>query len=275
MADILPWSFRSALEVSLRIVGVNELQRRQVVFNGADGFDLTEWMPPDEKWKAYRQRFHDLEKLDTIVVHITAVRGGYGVSRRRVAFWEQVLMGTKKPPSRFPVELLEVLPLGTLKDQASRLALWERYRNAPYHQIGAGNGDSIANHSLRRYSWHAGKGNFGVGWALDAGPNQALDSWMVDTGQASLATLAHRIDPTYQRPIRVVPHRCFTSGRVRDTNPTVWREVVKPVVEQTPNLWIDYEMRRGTGRPVPRSWDPDAVFDDRGRKIIDLGRAAA
>lgn len=274
MSELLPWSLRSAFEISLRLVGVTELQRRQVIFAGPHGFDLSSWTPPPDKAKAYVGRVHDLGELDTIVVHITAVRGGFGVSARRVRFWQAVLDGSARPPERFPVDLLRALPIGRIEDQARRLALWERYRTVPYHQIAAANGDSLANHDLARYSWHAGLGNYGVGWALDCGAGERLDDWLVSTGQASLGALIHRIDPTYSRTIWVVPHRAFTRGRVRDTGGEVWARVVKPVVLATPNVRIDYQLRMGTGRPVPIDWDPEALYDSKGRPLPAFREAA-
>jgi len=262
---MIPWSIRNFLELALRASGANEEQLRQTTFGGTTGFDLTTW---ESGKKQHPRKRHDLETLDLVVCHVSAVTGGFGVTKRAVKRWRKLLdAGAILHGKELPIEILEALPIGENEDRARRLALWERYRNIPYHQIGAGNGDSIANHSLDLWTYHGNTGNKGVGWALDCGADQDLDDWLVETGRASLRGLIQRIDPTCQRPIRVAHHRAFSAGRRGDTGRNVHREVILPVVESLDHVRIDYEIHGNKGRPVPDRWDDAALYDWKGRRI--------
>ena len=67
--------------------------------------------------------------------------------------------------------------------------------------------------------------------------------------------------------MKLGPHRCFSPSRYSDTNPKVHREIVLPCVRALPGLEVDYNMRKGRGRPVPITWDPDALYDAKGRRL--------
>ncbi len=260
---MVPWVFRNAWEQSLRAVGINEEQARQVTFGGADGFDLTSW---EKGTKQNNRKSHDLEELALVVGHVTDVTGGYGVSKRRVKFWLRALRnGTAM--EMVPSQVFFSLPYGEDIGRARRLALWERYRNAAYHQIGASNGDNIANHALELWKHHGNLGNYGAGWALDVGAKEELDEWKILTGRASLRSLLHRIDPTGQREILMAHHRAFSPDRRGDTGRQVHQEVILPVVRELDNVFMAYELWRGKGRPIPRDWDDDAHFNWKGKRL--------
>jgi hypothetical protein len=53
----------------------------------------------------------------------------------------------------------------------------------------------------------------------------------------------------------------------------VWTNVVLPVIDSIPELAADYDFKTATGRQIPRIWDPNALYDWRGRKI-EKARAA-
>lgn len=69
----------------------------------------------------------------------------------------------------------------------------------------------------------------------------------------------------------VVPHRAWSADRRVDTDKRVWGSVVKPTVaklnaERVPVV-IGYNTKAGGGLPIPRSWDPEALYDDKGRPV--------
>lgn len=214
-----------------------------------------------------------------IVVHVTAVVGGFGLAASARKRWRATLDHPFLVD--VPDELIsQLIDCGDVEQLdafygvvdpdllARRLGTWERYRSTPYHQIGSQAGDSIANRALSQRSYHAGLGNDGVGLAIDAGPQEPLSSDLIETGRLSLHNLANRLlDAGAPGPFKVQPHRCFDSNRVRDTDLYVWREIVLPVVAKRSDLYIDYELQLGTGRPVPREWDPSAMYDLRGRRV--------
>jgi hypothetical protein len=258
---MIPFFSRSTLTAWAVAVGLEERQQRQADF-AADGFEL--FSLPVVKPRMYREP-RDLSTLHRIVTHVTAVRGGFGVRKSRVRHWTDHIVNGRAVSTPLWGDL------GYPPDPV-RLALWERYRAAvPYHQIGAANGDNVANRELEHHTWHATKGNDGVGWALDVGATEDLDNWHVETGRASLRTLCARVlkasAKAQREGILVAPHRAFSPHRRGDTGANVHREVVIPVARGLDCLEIDYTVKRGRGRPIPRSWDPVATHDERGRKV--------
>lgn len=287
-----PFAIRSIIEQLKVTVASHERQQPQTAFH-VNGFEL--YALPIVEWKMYKED-RDLDNLDFIVSHITAVKGGFGVAKSKVKAWDQKLRAgtvpdalmlqlaragavdveTRLPEAGDNVTLLK--PRFVLTDEqraavAKRLALWERFRaSVPYHQIAAANGDNLANRELRHRTWHGSLGNFGVGWALDVGPNEALTSWHIETGRASLATLCNRILAVSAKArrdgIRIAPHRAFDRDRREDNGAAAHREIVIPTARAVDALSIDYTMVLGKGRPIPRSWDPAALFDDKGKRIL-------
>lgn len=288
-------SSRSAYENLLKGLALRETQERQRQF-AEHGWNL--FALPIEDWNAYKEP-RALEDLDFIVTHVTDVKGGFGVSKLALSKWLRRLRANQ--PGLYNSTGYEAIdsqlvdagvwtPAWTFdettvhrcftlvggSDQlpllARRLALWERYRGkVPYHQIGAANGDNVANRELEHVTWHGSLGNFGVGWSLDVGHSQDLENWHIETGRASLETLYRRIMAVSSRAqakgVRLAPHRAFSGKRLADTDYRVHREVVLPVVHKLDGLDIDYEMRKGTGRPVPDTWDDNALFDAKGNRL--------
>lgn len=266
---MFPWAIRSILEALQVAAGIAERQREQVTF-AEDGFDLTrsEVLPVVEP-KMYKT-LRNLDELDFIVSHVTAVTGGFGVSKKRVRYWAEILDSSS-------MRLALLLEEHGLTDEpptllAQRIALWERYRkNVPYHQIGAANGDNIHNRALSDRTWHGSLGNFGVGWALDVGANQVLENWHIETGRASLRTLTGRIlkvsEAARTKGVRIAPHRAFSPSRRNDTGANVHREIIVPCAQELDALDIDYHISKGKGRPVPSKWDSAALYDNKGRKL--------
>jgi hypothetical protein len=284
MLNLMFWSGRNAFEIFKIAMQLAERQIEQQKFRQG-GYELFEL--PVEQWKA-SSRLRDLSKLNYIVTHVTAVKGGFGVSSTARKRWERILGSGRLLRSTGHPSLDEQLEAGGVwfrreggfepadgedtRSIANRLGLWQRYRSSvPYHQIASRNGDIIKNRELSHRTWHANAGNFGAGFAVDCGPDEKLDSWMIETGRQALRVLYTRIidvsEYAQKHGVRVVPHRAFSSGRRRDTNPEVHREIVIPVVKEIDGLDIDYKMQMDKGRPIPREWDPNALYDSRGRRI--------
>jgi hypothetical protein len=256
---MFPFGFRNLSELLQIATGRYERHRWriQISFNPS-GFELFDL--PIKKWKAAKE-LRTPDEINLIVAHITAVDGGFGVSKKRVAFWEKQLLNIGDEYR----DLISQIP-DREDATAQRLALWERFRGTlSYHQIGAQNGDSLANRELEHRTYHGNTGNRGAGWALDVGPKEKLTPWLIQTGQASLTHLVRRLSDAH--PITVAPHRCFSASRREDTGGDVWRRVVLPVVQQFDHLRVDYDLAENGGRPIPRSWDPSATHDDKGRKL--------
>src|SRR5688572_3826693 len=78
---------RNAMEQARIAVGQLERQVRQAHFVEGGAFDISSLPIPKGKEKAYPDP-RNVAELNTIVVHVTGVRGGFGVSKRRVKHWE-------------------------------------------------------------------------------------------------------------------------------------------------------------------------------------------
>lgn len=246
------FALRSIVEAARVKLGTHERQAPQSDFadNGFELFDL-----PIRKQKAY-SRPRDVTRVGLVVVHVTAVRGGFGVSRSAVARWRSEIEAGFPTLAPSIVGQFPIVEDGNVELAAKRLALWERFRDVPYHQVACRNGDVLSNHPLSRHSWHGNGGNVGVGWAIDCAPDEQLDDWMAETGRASLQILIDRLRRETRQPvIKLAPHRAFSASRRNDTGPIVWREVVEPVIKLYEGQVVAaYDMRAGGGAAVPGSW---------------------
>ena len=235
-----------------------ELQRPSA---GVRPIDLT-FVPPNKE-STYGSR--DPLKVIDVVVHVTDVKGGYGIAKYQIdkqrALYRKGLIDAR---------LLDQLPNpNDLETSFRLLALWARYANEPYHWIGARNGTTIHNHITGLRTAHGNWGNRGVGWAADCGRNEPMDAGMLVSFQQSLQWC---IEQTYQdnggQRIRITPHRAYSKARRPDPNRNVWLHIVKPVVTRlTTQAYLDYDHFEDTGLPVPNTWDPDARYDAKGKRL--------
>ncbi len=239
----------------------------------------------------------DVTEIDLVVGHVTDVRGGFGVQRWGPTGWQHWLRELEA--SRVPPEIMVQLgraeanaitpariaitvsnyqkdPAKTLawaySEIAKRIALWSRWRNTPYHQISGGNGDVVDNRRLASRTKASSAGNDGVAWAMDRHHKQPMTPDDVETGKVGLRRLVQRLrEQGNKRRLRYGPHGCFDGMRWADTSAIVHREVVIPAVAEIHasdpyGFFIDYEAAKAGGRPIPRSWDPNALHDERGRR---------
>lgn len=274
------FSIRSLQAAILVAIGLHERQTEQVDFatRGFELYDVETGAPllPITAKKAYNTPLSP-DTTDETTVHVTAVRGGFGVSKSRVQYWREeiddafrhtnpLLVAQLYEAHKVPVG--EILPLELA---ARRLATWERFKNVPYHGLGIRNGDCIANHPLSRHSWHGNAGNRGTGWALDCAPDEKLEAWMIETGRVSFEIHCARMYAWSSRVrttgLRILAHRQHSASRRQDPGAYVWREVIKPVVSALDYVDIDYWTKTSSGLQIPRSWDDAALYDDKGRKV--------
>lgn len=207
-----------------------------------------------------------LDTVDTLVVHQTAVE--FGVSRRAVEQWRRLLNDGKWATASI------ARSYGT--DVAEELALHERFWNTvPYHFASLLNGDVLHVHPLTWRTWHAGHGNYGVGWAQEGlFPSLAnlrrprhteLSDHVVEVARSSMRVAVLKSRELGCPIRRVQPHRCYSLARGGDTGEEVWRRVVLPVAEEL-DLKPDYELKLG-GLQISRDWDDAAMYDSRGRRL--------
>lgn len=257
--------YRNLVSVLAYAAGIEEAQERQQTF-AKRAFDIGSM--PWSKRKAHR-RLRLPGSVDRIVIHVTGVRSGFGVNKRARKRWERTVEhGLVDADLVKQLVDAEANRFGDGK-LAQRLALWERYRDTPYHEIASRNGDVLRNRSLAQRSYHAGKGNDAAGLAIDCAHDEELDGWLIDTGRAALVDLNRRLrrHGDDDREILVGPHRGTSNQRRLDPNEWVWREIVIPTVAALDDVSIDYEWKLGTGRQVPDVWDPDALYNMKGRQL--------
>lgn len=176
-----------------------------------------------------------------VTVHVTDVAGGFGVSKAQIK--------------------------AAGGDYAT--ALLRRYHGCAYHRIVSRRVGLVTNHPLSLRTSHGNGGNRGAGWAIDCGHAEALSDAFI---AAAIDSLEDLVLDTYEatgETVIVVPHRVFSKKRTADTSREVWSRIVRPAIDRLDEDWsgvarIDYMLVSG-GRPVPRSWDDRALFDDRGR----------
>jgi hypothetical protein len=270
------FGLRALNEALFKALGIYQPQTKQTVFadSGFELFDEQGHIFPITEAKAYPKP-RNVGIVDLMVGHISAVKGGFGVSAARKRYWLRELGDTRRAWHPSLTKQLVALPPMAAAAIAERLALWERFANVPYHEIALQNGDAIANHPLSRHTWHANGGNTGVGLAIDCGPSEKLSSWLVETGRFAFKVLHARLskETNGRNHLRYAPHRAFSAARRRDTNPFVHSEIMKPAISEinrTPGLLaveIDYSLHTGGGLPIPNSWDSDSPFDDKGRNL--------
>lgn len=256
-------SARNAWEQLQRIAKLAEAQQPQSIF-APTAWDI-DGLPIRHRKASLQER--DPADIEHIVGHVVAVRGGFGVQRWGPEGWQHWAKIIRDHDIPRAIELQ--LPAELLRDTealARRLALWSRFRNTPYHQLAAANGDVLDNRRLRQRSYHAGAGNDGVGFAMDCAHDEPLSTWMVATGRVGFARLVQRLrDAGNTRELRYLPHRAFTPQRRKDTHVEVHRRVIIPAVEACDGVRIDYEHCEAGGLPISTMMDPNALYDSRGR----------
>jgi hypothetical protein len=172
-----------------------------------------------------RKRPRTLELVDTIVVHQTAVAGGFDVSAR-------------------------VLDRHNGHEAEARQS---RYRETPYHGLYSPKDKaSIVQWPAWAHTYHGNKANAtSVGWAYDGRfPGDEL------TLPGARAALRHfvRAMRSAGAPLRYIEaHRQHSANRAGDPGPEIWSRLVRPLLRE-----LDLQERAtrttGTGLTLPPDW---------------------
>jgi hypothetical protein len=220
---------------------------------------LDDWRSQRCPWRVVDSKRRWLARsvagVDTVLVHATGVKGGFGVSRQQSA---AALVRTDK-----------TTPHVGLSDAdyafARTDARLHRYRETPYHGLYSPRDRvSVVQWPATDFTYHGNKPNaVSVGWAYDGKftPTES-DDLDVEGGRASLR---HLINAALEQgcPLRRVTAHAQHSNKPHDPGPRVWLEVVEPVAGEF-GLVVALDWVTGNGR--------DEI--DRWRRAFALGRVA-
>jgi hypothetical protein len=186
-------------------------------------------LPSDAKGRRWDVR--EPAQIDTLVLHQTAVPGGFGVSARHRA---------------------AVPRLDDSESSWMLRARMARYRNTPYTCVYSPQDQaSVIQWPFWAYLYHGHRANaYSIGWAYDGRlPGDEIDA---DGAQESLR---HVIEWArgFGCPLRFVEgHRQHAAARGGDPGSEIWSQVALPVAREfglAPNDRVT-----GTGRRIPDSW---------------------
>lgn len=222
------------------------------------------------------------ERAPIRTIHVTDVRGGFGLADQpapgysQVRPWRKALAaGTVPAPLLRVAEAIAAADGETSAEEVARvLALLERYSHEPYHDLCSRALGDLALHPASRRTSASNGGNVGLAWAADVHRTERLDA-LTGPLRASLRRALAEQREGADAPIVVVPHRAWSEMRLVDPQPRapvgigVWSEVVIPVVAELGRdvCVIGYNTRGGSGRPIPTEWDGAARFDWAGRRL--------
>lgn len=240
--------------------------------------------------KAYNGRRRP-EQVYYLCVHQMAV--AFGTRKNRRDYWKETIQNEAPPKNhdwiKWVWELEDYLKDEDheLNDIARRLALHERFRSVPYHDIAALNGDVIMNHPAELITWHGNganghprnrnkKMNGSIGLGFEGHFPALLKNNTKKYNQLDEETIisfreAMKISVTKRReegcPLEFVEHhRQHSAGRMGDAGEGIHKEVVMPLLKPL-SLKVDYDRVTGKGRPVPINWDPNANHNWWGKKV--------
>jgi hypothetical protein len=172
-----------------------------------------------------RKRPRPITDVTTVLVHQTAVTGGFGVSRR----------------------------LLRQHDGDAAEARQARYRRTPYHGLySPRDRASIVQWPAWVYGYHGnGANRYSVGWAYDGKlPGDELDA---EGARESLRHFVECMREAGAPLLYVEAHRQHSDQRGGDPGEQIWREVVRPLFDE-----LGLEERpthtTGPGLELPNSW---------------------
>jgi hypothetical protein len=171
-----------------------------------------------------RPRPRALMEVDTVVVHQTAVGGGFGVSQRMLD-----------------------------KHGNEVLARQIRYRETPYHGLfSPRDRASIIQWPAWAHTFHGHKSNgYSLGWAYDGkAPGDALDLIGARSALRHFVTTMRECGA----PLRYVEaHRQHSAERALDPGVEIWTQIVRPLLAE---MKLEERSTRttGTGLALPDEW---------------------
>lgn len=177
-----------------------------------------------EGFKGRRER-RSLANVVAVVIHQTAVRGGFGLTAAALQ-----------------------------RRGGDRLAArMDRYRSTPYHALySPADRASIIQWPAWAYSYHGHASNsYSVGWAYDG--KFPGDDLQVEHARASLAHLVEVVREAGAPLNFVEAHRQHSAQRGGDPGEAIWREVVMPSLDKL-GLTTRAAHTTRDGLELPQSW---------------------
>jgi hypothetical protein len=264
---------------------IAEAARKSVTpgfFDNLDGYGFREpfYKPRGSKvkipFKGSAKPVDPAEKIG-ICVHQTAVE--FGTTKKARKAWADRIRG-----GLLPIDVLEKFGVLEIADSeqvekaAQRLALHERFWKVPYHFVSLLNGDVLFNNKLSSYTYHGGGANGPLyGWVLEGSfpmleknrksRHSKFDEFVIETGRQGLRLAVLKGREANPNNFRLIlPHRAYSKGRRADTGEGIWREIALPVAKEL-DMTPDYEAKYDTGLWIPKSWDDNAHYDLKGRRV--------
>lgn len=177
------------------------------------------------KFEKARTRPRSLADVDSIVIHQTAVAGGFDVSSRLLEHHRGDAFAARQA----------------------------RYRDTPYHGLfSAKDHASIIQWPAWVHSFHGNKANAtSVGWAYDGKlPGDELD---IPGARAALRHFVIAMREAGATLRFVEAHRQHAAQRALDPGVQIWTQIVRPLL---PELMLEERAARttGTGLALPHEW---------------------
>lgn len=227
-----------------------------------------------ENAKRYRTP-RAVSQIPYIVGHVTDVSGGFGVQKWGPDGWQTWM--NKLNRGEVPREILDDIhrELGDLTpgELARTVALCSRYAQLPYHYITSRKLGVCENRPLEHRTKASSRLNDGIAVALDCGHKEDILESFAKAGQLMIFRAYYALRQGGKTgTIQYVVHGQGDRNRWNDTHRRMHLAVAKPAVMRMRNVWkedieIGYEVAVGGGRPITTRDDPDAHFDERGRRV--------
>lgn len=172
-----------------------------------------------------RKRPRPLSKVDTVLVHQTAVGGGFGLSERLLGRHQGQMVGARQA----------------------------RYRDTPYHGIYSPmDRASVVQWPAWVHSFHGNGGNkYSVGWAYDGKlPGDVLDLHGARSALRHFVTAMREVGAELRY---IEAHRQHSSQRGGDPGVGIWSLIVRPLLAEL-GLEERPQHTTGSGLTLPDDW---------------------
>ncbi|KIG15493.1 hypothetical protein DB30_05516 [Enhygromyxa salina] len=172
-----------------------------------------------------RKRPRPLSLVNTVLIHQTAVAGGFGLSERLLGRHTGQVFSARQ----------------------------ERYRDTPYHGMYSPmDRGSVVQWPAWVHTFHGNGGNdYSVGWAYDGKlPGDVLDLHGARSALRHFVTAMREVGVELRY---VEAHRQHSNQRGGDPGADIWSSVVRPLLDE---LRLEERPTRttGTGLPLPNDW---------------------
>lgn len=194
--------------------------------------------------------------VDTVLLHATAVAGGFGVSNE-LANDIRTLINRERGPDGRPAVVGDA--------EVQQRARFARYRETPYHGLYSPRDRvSVVQWGAGQHTYHGNAPNScSLGWAYDGKftPSEH-DELDIEGGRASLRHLIERALEQGCPLRRVTPHANHAPppkyAKPHDPGPRVWLDVVVPVANEF-GLDLALDWVTGGAQPWAKRWMEEAA----------------